>query len=133
MLLLVYVDHVVVTGNNESLILKLITVLHDKFSLKDLSNLGYFLGIQVSKVDYGLLFTQANYVDEILKKLNMLHLNSAPSPATLGHHLSLSDGTPLHNPFIYRSTVEALQYLTHTRPNISYIVNHLSQFSQATD
>ncbi|XP_038902368.1 secreted RxLR effector protein 161-like [Benincasa hispida] len=48
----------------------------------------------------------------------------------LGKHLSIADGTPLDDPFIYRSTIGALQYLTTTRPDIAYIVNHLSKFLQ---
>lgn len=35
-------------------------------------------------------------------------------------------GTPFHSPNLYRSLVGALQYLTITRPNISYYVNQLS-------
>lgn len=49
------------------------------------------------------------------------------SPAT---KLSKSDGLPLANPTVYRSTVGALQYLTLTRPDISFLVNKLSQFMQ---
>lgn len=53
---------------------------------------------------------------------------STPSLCVVRKHLSLNDGTPLPDPRLYRSTIRALQYLTHTRPDITYINNHLSQF-----
>lgn len=47
-----------------------------------------------------------------------------------GKNFSAYDGDPMSNPTLYRSVLGALQYLTHTRPNISLIVNKLSQFVQ---
>lgn len=129
-LLLVYVDDVILTGNDSKLLTQLISDLDSQFALKDLGNLSYFLGIQAALLPSSLLLHQAKYVDDLLTKLDMLHLKPAPSPTVLGRHLSISDGTPLSNPFIFRSTIGALQYHTHTRLDISYIVNHLSQFLQ---
>jgi histone deacetylase 1/2 len=47
--------------------------------------------------------------------------------------LSRHDGTPLQAADVtrYRSVVGALQYLTHTRPDISFSVNKVCQFIQA--
>lgn len=69
-------------------------------------------------------------MDDLLVKLNWTGLNSAPSPCVLGRRLSLNQGTALADSFTYRSTIGALQYLTYTRPDISFILNHLSQFLQ---
>ncbi|MDV3146696.1 MAG: reverse transcriptase domain-containing protein, partial [Sweet potato little leaf phytoplasma] len=129
-LLLVYVDDVILIGNSVSLIDKLISALDSWFALKDLGRLSYFLGIQVEYIDRGLHLNQSKYVSDLLLKLNMGHLKPAPTPSVLGTKLSLTDGTPMTDPFIYRSTIGALQYLTNTRPDICYIVNHLSQFLQ---
>lgn len=41
--------------------------------------------------------------------------------------MSSQDGSPLPEKFLYRSTVEALQYLVHTRPEITFVVNKLCQ------
>lgn len=46
-----------------------------------------------------------------------------------GKSISLYDGKPMNNPSVYRSAIGALQYLTHTRPDIVFVVNKLSQFS----
>uniref|UniRef100_A0A803PBI7 Reverse transcriptase Ty1/copia-type domain-containing protein n=1 Tax=Cannabis sativa TaxID=3483 RepID=A0A803PBI7_CANSA len=73
------------------------------------------------------------YVDDIVKaKLE----NTKPSvtPMTAGKPLSISNGTPLSQPTIFRIVIGALQYLSHTRPDISFAVNKLSQFiKQPTD
>lgn len=126
--LLVYVDDVIVTGSDTAMIDNLVTVLNAKFALKDLGLLTYFLGIQVFRLNSGLVLTQTKYIDDLLSKLDLQSLQPTPMPTVDGKHFSVSDGPPLSDPFLYRSTIGALQYLTHTRPYISYIVNHLSQF-----
>lgn len=45
-----------------------------------------------------------------------------------GNKLTKTDGKPFHDPFLYRSTVGALQYATITRPDISFAVNKVCQF-----
>ena len=45
--MLEYVDDIIVTGNNPMFIKSLVTKLNTEFSLKDLGNLNYFLGIEV--------------------------------------------------------------------------------------
>jgi hypothetical protein len=47
--LLVYVDDIIVTSSSQSAIMALLDVLHLEFALKDLGNLHYFLGIQVTR------------------------------------------------------------------------------------
>nr|GEZ14261.1 hypothetical protein [Tanacetum cinerariifolium] len=43
-----------------------------------------------------------------------------------------SQGTPFHVPTLYRFLVRAFQYLTITRPDLSYAVNQVSQFLHAS-
>ena len=129
-LLLVYVDDVVVTGNDTKLIDELVRSLDKQFSLKDWGILTYFFGFQIHYFDSGFVLNQEKYVDDLLQKLQFQDLKPTHSPSVAGKHLSLSEGTSLADPFLYRSTIRALQYLTHTRPDISYIVNNLSQFLQ---
>lgn len=58
----------------------------------------------------------------------MLNSSTQPSPMCPSLKLSATSGTPLANPTVYRSIVGALQYLTMTRPDISFSVNKLSQY-----
>ncbi|KAL5758931.1 hypothetical protein ACOSP7_021542 [Xanthoceras sorbifolium] len=58
----------------------------------------------------------------------MLDAHACPTPMSLGTKLHKSDGDTYANPTLYRSTVGALQYLTLTRPELSFAVNKLSQY-----
>lgn len=99
-LLLIYVDDVIVTGNDTGLINCLVAALDTKFALKDLGILSYFLGVQVTHMSTGMLLTQSKYIDDILHRLNMQGLKSTPSPTVLGKHLFISDGEPMIDPFL---------------------------------
>ncbi|KAL0561727.1 hypothetical protein IC582_002168 [Cucumis melo] len=129
-LLLVYVDDIIVTGNDSVLISTLIKSLDKQFALKDLGRLTYFLGFQVNYLESGFILNQEKYISDLLHKLQLSDLKPTPSPSVVGKNLSAFGGTPLEDPFVYRSTIGALQNLTNTRPDIAYIVNQLSQFLQ---
>ncbi|KAL5540597.1 hypothetical protein UlMin_043546 [Ulmus minor] len=60
----------------------------------------------------------------------MYNVKPCPTPMTTTHTLSAKTGTPMKNPSLYWSAIGALQYLTHTRPDIAFVVNKLSQFLQ---
>ena len=46
--LLLYVDDIILTDNNKALINRFITQLHSEFAVKDLGQLTYFLGLEVT-------------------------------------------------------------------------------------
>lgn len=74
--------------------------------------------------------TQIKYIKELLQRFNFEHLKPCATPMTIGKCISKNEGEKLANPFLYRSAIGGLQYLGHTRPDISFAVNKLSQFLQ---
>ncbi|MCH94031.1 retrovirus-related pol polyprotein from transposon TNT 1-94, partial [Trifolium medium] len=71
--LLVYVDDIIITSNNSTLLHSTIDKLHKAFSLKHLGSLDYFLGIEVRHLSTGsLLLTQSKYLRDLLQRTNML-------------------------------------------------------------
>ena len=103
------------------------------FALKDLGELHFFLGIEVKKTHEGLLLTQEKYALDLLAKVGMKDCTSSPIPLSSTEKLSLTEGTPLGPDDIthYRSIVGTLQYLTLTRPDISFAVNKICPYLHA--
>jgi hypothetical protein len=125
---LVYVDDIIVTGNNLPVINNLISSLQEEFKLKDLGSLSYFLGIHVLRDQHHLHLSQSKYIVDLLHHVNMDGAKPYSAPCTSGKRLSASDRDPLPDPTLYRHIIGALQYCTLTRPDISFTVNQLCQF-----
>jgi histone deacetylase 1/2 len=130
---LVYVDDIIVTSSSNDAISVLLKSLTAHFAIKDLGELHYFLGIEVGRLHDGLLLTQEKYAHDLLTRVGMLDCKSAPTPLSASEPLSLHEGTPLgpDDSSQYLSIVGALQYLTLTRPDLSFSVNKVCQYLHA--
>lgn len=128
LVVLVYVDDILVTDSNSTLMAELIATLHSRFALKDLGHLHYFLGIEVSSSTNGFHLSQTKYIGDLLNRANMVNTKPCPSPMSANTSLSKFDEDPLEDPHLYRTIVGALQYTTITRPDITFAVNKVSQF-----
>ncbi|GKA64726.1 ribonuclease H-like domain-containing protein, partial [Tanacetum coccineum] len=64
------------------------------------------------------------YVTEVLERAGMLTCNSCRTPVDMDFKLAAT-GDPVSDPTLYRRLAGALQYLTFTRPDISYAVQQL--------
>nr|GEX54275.1 hypothetical protein [Tanacetum cinerariifolium] len=92
--------------------------------MTDLCPLNYFLSISVTRDSTGLFVSQKKYVIEILDKAHMVICNLIRTPINTESKLR-SDGDPIPDPTMYRSLTGSLQYLTFTRSDISYAVQHV--------
>ncbi|PNX64837.1 retrovirus-related Pol polyprotein from transposon TNT 1-94, partial [Trifolium pratense] len=70
--LLVYVDDIIITGNDEAEIQRLKQHLSLHFQTKDLGPLKYFLGIEVAQSKTGVAITQRKYALDILEETGLL-------------------------------------------------------------
>jgi Reverse transcriptase (RNA-dependent DNA polymerase) len=129
--LLVYVDDILITRNCSANVTSLITTLQSEFSIKDLGSLNHFLGIQVSHSGDSLFLTQTQYIKTILDRAHITDAKPCKTPMDSGLKLSKFSGQTLLDPMKYRMTVGFLQYATLTRPDISFVVNKVSQFMAA--
>ncbi|RVW62844.1 Retrovirus-related Pol polyprotein from transposon TNT 1-94 [Vitis vinifera] len=130
-LLVVYVDDIVITGNDHAGISNLKTFMHSKFHTKDLGELKYFLGIEVSRSKKGMFLSQRKYVLDLLKETGKIEAKLCTTPMVPNVQLMPDDGDPFYNPERYRRVVGKLNYLTVTRPDIAYAVSVVSQFTSA--
>ncbi|KAL5787032.1 hypothetical protein ACOSP7_003981 [Xanthoceras sorbifolium] len=118
-------------GSSVSLIQSTISTLQSKFALRTLGSISYFLGFEATRSAAGLHLCQSKYVVELLHKTNMANCKPCSSPLCLNTRLSKLGGKPFADPFLYRSTIGALQYLCNTQPDIAFTINKLSQFPAA--
>lgn len=120
--LLLYVDDIMVTGNHPSFIASLLATLRQDFDLKDLGRLRYFLGLQFDYTSAGIFVHQSKYDTDLLHKFSMSECKPCKTPSITNAHFVPNDGPLLFDPSGYRSMVGALQYLTFTRPDLSFAV-----------
>ncbi|XP_022872894.1 uncharacterized protein LOC111391851 [Olea europaea var. sylvestris] len=125
--LLLYVDDIVVTGNNTTVLDDFICRLTSEFSTKDLGSLNYFLGLEAHLTSAGLFLSQTKYALEILQRAHLVDSKPVCTPLVVAQHLSTM-GLDFDDPHLFRSLVGALQYLTITRPDITHAVSVVSQF-----
>ena len=128
MYLLVYIDDLILTGNNDTKVNQFIVILAQRFSIKDLGLLSYFLGVEVVPNKHGLLLSQRRYIMDLLTQTKMQDAKVVLTPMPTSPTLKLTSGSSLSDPTEYRKVVGSLQYLLITRPDIAFAVNKLSQY-----
>ncbi|CAA7020467.1 unnamed protein product [Microthlaspi erraticum] len=126
--ILVYVDDLVIGGNDSKAIGDFKQYLGECFHMKDLGKLKYFLGIEVARNKDGIFLCQRKYTLDIISDAGCLGSKPATSPIEQQHKLALSDKPFLEDPERYRRLVGRLIYLLATRPDLTYVVHVLSQF-----
>ncbi|GKB69961.1 ribonuclease H-like domain-containing protein [Tanacetum coccineum] len=122
--LLLYVDNIVLTASSTALLQRIIAFLYAEFSMTDLGPLNYFLGVSVTCDTSGMFLSQQKYATKVLERAGMLTCNPCRTPVDMDSKLAAT-GDLVSDPTLYRSLAGALQYLTFTRPDISYAVQQL--------
>ncbi|KAG8498329.1 hypothetical protein CXB51_006933 [Gossypium anomalum] len=122
---LVYMDDIIITGSMADSITSFIQLLDKEFSLKDMGELHYFLGVKLTRSSTGSLhLCQRKYIRDLLDKSSLTNAKSAHTPIINSSALSKNEGDRLANPTEYQSITGALQYVVLTQPDIAYAVNH---------
>ena len=80
-----------------------------------------------------MALTQKKYSLDLLRRAGMLKCKPSPTPMSSTDTLSAADGALLspEDATEYRSIVGGLQYLTITRPDLSFAVNRVCQYLHA--
>ncbi|KAL5762227.1 hypothetical protein ACOSP7_018491 [Xanthoceras sorbifolium] len=129
--LLLYVDDMIITGDDVTGISDLKDFLRQHFEMKDLGHLSFFLGLEVSSDSNGFYLSQAKYVSDLLARAGLTDSKTTANPLEANVKLTPLEGIPLRDPTLYRQLVGSLVYLTVTRPDIAYAVHVVSQFMTA--
>ena len=126
--LLVYVDDIMVTGNDEREKHELKQILVIESEIKELGKLKYFLGIEVVYSTQGIFISQQKYVTDLLVETGNIECKPVFTPMDPNHKLEEAKEEPVVDKRMYQRLVGRLIYFAHTRPNITYSVSVINQF-----
>jgi hypothetical protein len=127
-LILLYVDDMLITGDDYDYIAFVKARLSEQFHMSDLGPLSYFLEIEVTSTPDSYYLSQAKYIHDLLDRAGLTDHRSVDTPMECHTRLCATGGVPLEDPTRYRHLVNSLVYLGITRPDISYAVHILTQF-----
>ena len=127
-ILIVYVDDIVLTGDDRKEIQQIKKQLATEFEMKDLGNLRYFLGMEVARNQTGVSISQRKYTLDLLKETGMMGVKPVDTPMDANVKLEMRTEDEPVDKGRYQRLVGRLIYLSYTRPDIAFAVSCVSQF-----
>ena len=128
----VYVDDFVIAAESSERIEQVRRALSQKFDVKDLGELHYFLGVQVTQDhEKGTVWIgQPTFTESILQKYGMSEAKPAKTPVSVNSKLlKASEESELVNQNLYQSAVGSLLYLsTKSRPDLAFAVGNVARY-----
>eukprot|EP00253_Pinus_taeda_P021791 PITA_21791 len=98
--------------------------------MTDLGYVHYYLGIEVTQHPKSIFLSQKKYIGDLLNRFGMKECNPLTTPKEQNLKLTSIEGKEFEDATKYRQLVGSLDYLTTTRPDISFVVGILSKFMQ---
>ena len=98
----IYVDDLLFTGNNESMIKEFKSEMLKRYEMSDMGQLCHFLGIEIYQDVDGVFISQRKYAENILKNQHMFGCNYMDSPLSVNDKLKKEDGGKKVNAILYQ-------------------------------
>ncbi|XP_070675841.1 uncharacterized mitochondrial protein AtMg00810-like [Malus domestica] len=126
----IYVDDVVYTGNDATMIEEFKEEMMKRYEMTDLGLLHHFLGIGVIQEANNIFIHQRKYAETLLEKFGLKGCKPVSTPLIANEKLKKDDGNESADASLYKSIVGSLLYLTATRPDLIFSASLLSRFMQ---
>jgi hypothetical protein len=98
----IYVDDMIITGDDTVGICNLQNFLCQQFEMKDLGSLNYFLSLEVSFDSTGYYLSQAKYASDLLSRVGITDCKTVDSPLEMNVKLRATNGELLPDATLYR-------------------------------
>lgn len=127
--LVLYVDDMLIAGNDEHKINSIVDDLKFEFKMKDLGQVRRFMGLNVTfdKESNLLVVDQNHYIQKIIDQFEMSDCNPCLTPIDANLKIKKENNGPTTKPF--RELVGSLMFLAlGSRPDISFVVTHSAAY-----
>ena len=126
----VHVDDMILAGTTDATIAQVKQNIAERFEVKDMGMLNYFMGMQVIQESGKVWIGQPTYTEKVLRRFGMGSAKPVDTPVDPNSKLvKATDVSELHNQ--YQSAIGSLLYLSSaTRPDITFAVNNVAKFSE---
>jgi len=126
----VYVDDLIVTGEDSAEIDVFKKQMTSEFEMSDLGLLSFYLGIEVDQQKDYVTIKQSSYARKVLSQFGMEDSNPTKIPMDPGVKLDADKGGVRIDATEYRRVIGCLRYLLHTRPDLSFSVGMCSRYME---
>ena len=129
MVLAVYVDDIILATKDERKLVQLKKAIANKFTVKDMGELKYILGVNIHHSENAIWIGQRNYTENVLKKFNMDKSKSVSTPVDTTTKLTQTDGNRSVDEQIYqsaRSKVKLLIQITSLKIGLENVLTPVS-------
>jgi hypothetical protein len=122
-IILLYVDDIIITGNDDKNIQHLKHHMMTSFRMTDLGNASYYLGVEIQQCPEGTYFHQRGYIEKLLDRFGMSGCTPASIPMNPKAKLQKETGSAPVDPVFYQNLVGGLLHATISRWDIQFAVN----------
>ena len=127
LLVCLYIDDLIFTGNDETLLSSFKHSMMKEFEMTNLGRMRYFLCLEVLQRSDGIFVCQKKYAQKVLERFNMAGCNAVFYPIVPGFKLDKDSAGMAVDITLYMQMVGSLMYLTSTRPDIMFVVSFLNR------
>lgn len=131
--LVVYVDDLLIAGNNTATINCLKEQLSHEFDMTDMGEISCFLGIQIQQNHKNgeILLSQRSAIETLLKEYQMNDCKPLSLPLEPKIHLTKGSNSSNKPNLPYRELIGSLMYIMlGSRPDLCYAVGYLSRYQE---
>ena len=128
-IIIIWVDDLIISASNEILLQSVKNSLTEKFKMKDLGVLSWFLETEFNCSEGLITMSQKQHIGKLLRKFGITECKSKVTPMVSGQEKYPDTESPeLTDPTLYRAIVGSLIYImSGTIPDLCYMVTKLSQ------